>query len=312
MKVSWGLSAFVLPNREAPISFAKMRRPLAGCCGVSAARASALAPQIRWGCLLLSANNAYPLVEFLTQGTKMGFFDWLMSLLGGGDDDGNMSVVTITRGVAKTAEDKYFFADDEEKVEIVRKVGAGVAAVFGGTTKERRTFDGDELPGEIHVTGHFLDAAVRVKLGITFGGFDVELKLAERLEADLDLDYYEKGKADYESQRTDRDEWDDDDDRGESRHFVSDHLNFEGDDEEVTKAKDLFARLPEGLRTELIDALEPNEGEFRFYGDSVKLNCGRRVMPLPNVVDTVTQFLTVGVKLHAAIGAAWADVTDDD
>jgi hypothetical protein len=149
----------------------------------------------------------------------------------------------------------FMFRDDAERARLANERARLFAPVIGGTVKSRD--DG----GEIHVTGQLDGRAVRLVIDVTFGGTSFEV-MAQRHLAHLSLRFdAEAAKHAHESES--RDAWDDHD-RSDQKFFLSPHVFFEGDPDDLRSLKGAWEQIPEPARNALLALMEADGAPGTF------------------------------------------------
>ena len=180
----------------------------------------------------------------------------------------------------------HFFASEEKQKSNVMKVANGLVPVMNGTVKER---DGGE---EVHVTGEYGGFPARVILNVTFGGAKFELKTDQACPLFI-LMHDEKGREAYAGDNANKDGWDDDDD-DEQKVFVSEHVYFEGDDEELVEMKAFWERFPAEAKPKLIEKIEESKGTFVCDSTGkLESSTGEGIIGLGDEVARARQYLDV-------------------
>lgn len=180
--------------------------------------------------------------------------------------------------------DSHFFASDAQQKKNVMNAANGIVPLMNGTIKER---DGGD---EVHITGEFAGASTRVKFQKSFAGVTVEMK-TEGAYPFFMLTYDEDGRAAYGKELENRDEWDNDDD-GELKVFVSDHLYYDGDSQEIAEKKTLWEKIPQDLRDGIVSKLEERKGHFIVAPDGkFEMNIWDGVLGMGSEVEVVQSLL---------------------
>jgi hypothetical protein len=181
--------------------------------------------------------------------------------------------------------DAHFFASDATKKSNVMKVAGELQPILGGNVKEREGGD------EVHVTGEYAGLPVRVVFDVNFGGVTVEAKTQKEL-THMFINYDPEGRAAYSGDTQNADEWDDE--NSEIKVFVSEHLYYEGDTEELARWKEIWEGIPEAVRNQIVGALEAIQGSFMMDRQGkIELRTHQSIMGLGGELDRIKGYLDI-------------------
>jgi hypothetical protein len=162
------------------------------------------------------------------------------------------------------------------KKRAARTVALKVAPSVQGEIKFRKG-----ARDSIVLRGRYMDYRIQVSFCLVWGSCWLTLKALEEINSDIDiyLSRDNQGRKVYNKKREDLDEWDRerDLDTGD-RQYLSDHVYWYGDKEEVARARLLFEKLPAELQKELIAAVEhDSHGRFRLFRNTIDLGVAARI-----------------------------------
>ncbi|MBX3125758.1 MAG: hypothetical protein KF718_03545 [Polyangiaceae bacterium] len=137
---------------------------------------------------------------------------------------------------------------DAHKLRVCMEAGQRMAPAIGGTVKSR---DGGD---EVHVTGQYNQYSVRLIIWVSFGNLRLQVKPKRELPVpwSFNLQYDEEAGA-HAHEQLDRDEWDADESQ---KLFLSPHLYFEADRDELRQIKTCWDQLPRELTDQLLLLME--------------------------------------------------------
>ncbi len=190
---------------------------------------------------------------------------------------------------------------DERKLKICKEAGERMAPAIGGSVKVR---DGGD---EVHVTGQYNQYSVRIIIWVTFANLRFQVKPKQELSVPWSFNLqYDSEAADHAGEQLDRDEWDDDE---EQKLFLSPHLYFEGDRDELRPVKTTWDQLPRELTAQLIQLMEEtakdgthfmvNENEVTLYLNSSEITLSK------SAAERVAQVLYLMTLIVGAGERAW-------
>ncbi len=215
----------------------------------------------------------------------MGLFDWFRKLFMGGDDPF----------------DDHFFQSDDQKKKNAFDAALEIGSFLGGEPKER---DGG---GEVHVSGDYDGRAIRVKFSVTFGGVEIQTKLAKSPGSLFLMMHDSDGQAKYVMSNEDKDDWDEGDAfSSRNRHWFSEHLYIEDDPEDLKKKIANYDKLSTELRSELTDLMELGQASLSVSRERLELSPWKGVLGRKDGVAVVTQFVQLAAKLGNAVEANWS------
>ena len=193
-----------------------------------------------------------------------------------------------------SAEDAHFFADEGTQRAHAQTVANELgAALTGGTIKSRD--DG----GELHVVGDYLGRPARVVLDVGFGQAQVEMVAPVQVPGGVFLLLYDPaGRANRDTPG--RDAWDERDGH-ERKIFVSPHVYYQGDAEELQAGRAFLERLPAHVRKELVDTLESGQGSAVFKNGSIEISPFKGVLGRSDAAAIVRHQLGVAARLAQAV-----------
>jgi hypothetical protein len=241
----------------------------------------------------------------------MGFFDAVKKAFGGGAEPakspeaGPAATPTGDAGADAGTGDlvmdpkKYFFADNDVRAKVAMQCAQGIAPVIGGSIKA----DGSDL----QVSGQYRGRPARLAIRVTFGTATIEVVTARQfLDAPtIDLKY-DKDTAPPGDPAA-RDAWDERD-RKEQKLFFSPHVRLEGTPKELKETKGLLDRLPPGLQSTIVAAIEQQgEGRLMFVLDSVKWFAPAALLLHKQAPAKFTERLETICAFAEALEQAWPD-----
>ncbi len=186
--------------------------------------------------------------------------------------------------------------DDDEKQRIAREEMRKLAAAIQGRAKELR----DEE--EIHVTGHFASRPFRVKLDLTWGSVEVELRVDNRVGV---VFVHHDPEKKPEGPRP-RDEWDDHDAR-EERHFLAPGVYLEEQPAELQAMQWILQQSPQVTQF-LVGTILASQLQQVFV-DATSITCAfRRDLLQMDTTAAVTALVPALGQLAAWLESGQAQV----
>jgi hypothetical protein len=195
-----------------------------------------------------------------------------------------------------TDADNHFFADEGQQQATAQTVAQQVAVRMQSATIKLRD-DGDEL----HVTGTYRGRAARVVLDIKFGKVTSEIKLLASDRTYFRLSHDLTPAEVYAASRKDRDQWDDNDD--DLKNYVSRHVCYSGDREELAERKRLWDSLPQDLQAALVAMAEQWNGSFSLSNGTVEISPWEGVLGRRDAIPVIQSHLELAARAAEVLEA---------
>jgi hypothetical protein len=160
--------------------------------------------------------------------------------------------------------DAHFFADEGTARATANGVAHQLASLLQSPNIKLRD-DGDE----VHVTGAYRGRASRIVLNIPFGHVKSELKLLSQDPAFFRIGYDVTPAETYAASRRNRDQWDGGDD--ELKQYVSRHVSYGGDAEELAERHQIWCSFAPALQAAVVAMAESWKGALALSSGVVSI-----------------------------------------
>jgi len=193
----------------------------------------------------------------------------------------------------------HFFADEKTQRATTDAVAREVATYFQSPAIKLRD-DG----GEIHVTGTYRGRSARVTLDITFGGVTAEIKALAQDQTFFMLTHDQTSAETYAASRVNRDQWDKEDDVfGELRVYVSKHVRYEGDGDEINERRAFWDALPADLRDVIVAACDESNGTFLVSSGTISMKPWQGLLGRGDAAAVIRSHLDIATRAAEVIEA---------